>query len=87
MLNGEGADVVKNAVAGLTCNAGDHKELAKAVLNLSKKSSEERKAMGANGLALSASEFGRGSLINRLEGWLQSLSFPASATKKRSEAR
>ncbi|MDQ0072570.1 glycosyltransferase involved in cell wall biosynthesis [Variovorax boronicumulans] len=87
MLNGEGADVVRNAAAGLTCNAGDHKELAKAVLELSKKSAEERRAMGANGLALSASEFERGSLINRLEGWLQSLSFPASATKKQSEAR
>lgn len=87
MLNGEGADVVRNAAAGLTCNAGDYKELAKAVLDLSKKSAKERKAMGANGLALSTSEFERGSLINRLEGWLQSLSFPASATKKQSEAR
>lgn len=87
MLNGEGADVVKDAAAGLTCNAGDHHGLANAVLELSQKSAEERKAIGANGLALSASEFERHSLISRLEGWLQSLSYPAKSVKKESEAR
>lgn len=87
MLDGEGANVVKDAAAGLTCSAGDHHGLANAVLELSQKSAEERKAMGANGLALSAREFERHSLIGRLESWIQSLSYPAASVKKKGEAR
>lgn len=87
MLDGEGAQVVTNARAGLTCNAGDHKGLADAVLELSQKSVEERKAMGANGLAVTASEFERGSLIGRLEAWLQALSHSATSVQNRGAAR
>lgn len=75
MLDGEGADVVKNGRAGLTCPAGDHKALANAVLKLSGMSFNERKAMGISGVATSRKEFGREILIGRLETWLAQLRF------------
>lgn len=73
MLNGEGAEVVKTSNAGLTCAAGDHLGLAAAVLKLSEMSNQEREAMGRNGLNVSAREFDRDTLIDRLEGWLEKL--------------
>ena len=73
MLNGEGAEVVKNSQSGLTCAAGDHAGLAAAVLKLSEMTHEERGAMGRNGLNASASEFDRKALMNQLEGWLEKL--------------
>lgn len=73
MLDGEGAEVVRNANAGLTCAAGDHQGLANAVLKLSGMSTEQRRAQGLNGLALSETDFGRNTLIDRLEGWLKTL--------------
>ena len=73
MLNGEGAEVVKNSQSGLTCTAGDHAGLAAAVLKLSEMTNEERGAMGRNGLKASAIEFDRKALMNQLEGWLEKL--------------
>jgi glycosyltransferase involved in cell wall biosynthesis len=73
MLNGEGAEVLKTANAGLTCSAGDHLGLAASVLKLSEMSNEEREVMGRNGLNVSAREFDRDTLIDRLEGWLEKL--------------
>jgi glycosyltransferase involved in cell wall biosynthesis len=73
MLNGEGAEVVKNSQSGLICAAGDHAGLAAAVLKLSEMTSEERATMGRNGLSVSAREFDRDTLMNQLEGWLEKL--------------
>jgi colanic acid biosynthesis glycosyl transferase WcaI len=73
MLNGEGAEVVKNSQSGLTCAAGDHAGLAAAVLKLSEMTNEERGVMGRNGLNASASEFDRKALMSQLEGWLEKL--------------
>lgn len=73
MLNGEGADVVRNSGAGFACAAGDHEGLAAAVLRLSLLSEQELEAMGRRGLALSATEFDRETLIGRLEGWMDGL--------------
>ena len=73
MLNGEGAEVVKNSQSGLTCASGDHAGLAAAVLKLSEMTNEERGAMGRNGLIASASEFDRKVLMNQLEEWLEKL--------------
>lgn len=74
MLNGEGAEVVKNSKSGLTCAAGDDEGLAAAVLNLSVMMDEQRRVMGENGLDLSGREFHRSTLMDRLEGWLEQLS-------------
>jgi glycosyltransferase involved in cell wall biosynthesis len=67
MLNGEGADVVDRAEAGMTCNAGDSHGLAEAVLRLAAMTPQERQAMGNNGLAASAEQFDRDRLITQLE--------------------
>lgn len=70
MLNGEGADVVRQANAGLTCNAGDAEGLANAVLAMAAMTPAERASMGNNGLQTSASQFDRAGLITQLEEWL-----------------
>lgn len=70
MLNGEGADVVERAQAGLACPAGDHQALAQAVLRLAAMSPAQRAEMGVNGLRASAAQFDRATLISALERWL-----------------
>ncbi|MEI2622716.1 MAG: glycosyltransferase family 4 protein [Giesbergeria sp.] len=67
MLNGEGADIVKNSKAGLSCDAGDHKALAAAVLRISQMTGAERELMGSNGKNYSADQFDRKLLIDRLD--------------------
>jgi colanic acid biosynthesis glycosyl transferase WcaI len=73
MLNGEGADVVNRANAGVTCRAGDAHGLAEAVLRLCDLPEEQLCRMRENALALSAHEFNRKALITRLEMWLEGL--------------
>ena len=70
MLDGEGAAVIRDAQAGLTCEAGDDASLANAVLALSAMSPSERKQMGLNGRKYAQQEFGRIQLIGRLEALL-----------------
>jgi glycosyltransferase involved in cell wall biosynthesis len=77
MLNGEGADVVRNSRSGLTCAAGDHAGLAAAVLKLSQMTTEEQEAMGRNGLDASVREFDRDTLIGQLEEWIEALKVEA----------
>ncbi len=73
MLNGEGAEMVKNSGSGLTCAAGDHAGLAAAVLKISEMTNEEQDTMGRNGLDVRVREFDRGTLIDRLEEWIEQL--------------
>jgi colanic acid biosynthesis glycosyl transferase WcaI len=73
MLNGEGAEVVKNSQSGLTCAAGDHVGLVAAVLTLAEMTDDERDTMGRNGLDVSVREFDRDTLIDRLEEWIGEL--------------
>lgn len=82
MLNGEGAELVKNSRAGLTCAAGDHAGLAAAVLTLSQMSRQEQDAMGRNGLGASAREFDREKLIDQLEEWINTLKDEALLSSK-----
>lgn len=67
MLDGEGATVIKNAKAGLVCEAGDSNALARLVLKLVALSPEERKQMGLNGIQYSNKEFNRVQLMDKLE--------------------
>jgi glycosyltransferase involved in cell wall biosynthesis len=71
MLDGEGAQVITDANAGLVCSAGDSAGLASAVLKLAAMSRNERDDLGANGRAFAQREFGRDSLMDRLESLLQ----------------
>lgn len=79
MLNGEGADVVRQARAGLTCGAGDHEGLANAVLTMASMTPSERSAMGRNGVEASVAQFNRERLISQLEQWLAEIQSCPSA--------
>ena len=70
MLDGEGAAVIRDAQAGLTCEAGDGAGLAQAVLALAAMPTAERKQMGLNGRNYAQQEFGRAQLMDRLEALL-----------------
>lgn len=70
MLDGEGANVIRDAQAGLTCDAGDSGGLAKAVLALAAMPLNERKKLGWNGQKYAQQEFGRSQLMDRLEALL-----------------
>lgn len=73
MLDGEGARVVSESGAGLTCKAGDSAALAGLVLQLAALPLAQRQAMGARGQAYAAAEFDRTVLINRLQDWMREL--------------
>jgi colanic acid biosynthesis glycosyl transferase WcaI len=73
MLNGEGAELLSQAGAGLSCAAGDSVGLAQVVLRMVGMKEAERLAMGQRGKALYAKEFERQFLLGRIEGWLLDL--------------
>jgi colanic acid biosynthesis glycosyl transferase WcaI len=70
MLDGEGAAVIRDAHAGLTCEAGDGAGLAQAVLALANMAPLKRRRLGLNGQKFAQQEFGRTQLMDRLEGLL-----------------
>ncbi len=70
MLNGEGADIIEKAQAGLTCPAGNSQQLAEIVLKLSLMPLDELQRMGNNGKILNETTFNRKRLISQLEEWL-----------------
>ena len=67
MLDGEGAAIIRDAHAGLTCTAGDSSGLVLAVLECASMSSEARQQLGRNGREYAQKEFGRIQLMDRLE--------------------
>ena len=71
MLDGEGSAVIRDAKAGLTCAAGDGAGLADAVLKMADMNFDERHQLGHNGRQYGQQEFGRGLLMDRLEGLLR----------------
>lgn len=73
MLDGEGAQVVEQGGAGLTCAAGDAGGLARSVLALAAMPEAERRVMGQRARALAAAEFDRTGQIDKLEGLLTGL--------------
>jgi glycosyltransferase involved in cell wall biosynthesis len=72
-LNGEGAAVIQEAQAGLTCMAGDAEGLAALVVQMSKMSLIDRKKMGINGLKFSKREFDRQMIVDMTESHLMGL--------------
>jgi colanic acid biosynthesis glycosyl transferase WcaI len=71
MLDGEGADVIQRAQAGMVCPAGDGAALAASVERLAALSSEERERMGANGQVFARAEFDRSTQVSRLISLLE----------------
>jgi colanic acid biosynthesis glycosyl transferase WcaI len=83
MLDGEGADVIRDANAGLVCKAGSGQGLAEALLALSAMTPEARKCLGLNGLRYAQQEFGRAQLMDRLEVLLnEAVSISKAKTRK-----
>jgi colanic acid biosynthesis glycosyl transferase WcaI len=72
-LDGEGARIVEEAGAGLTCPAGDPELLAKAVLKLSSMTADDREKMGLRGRVYYENNFESHMLLDRLDGWLSEL--------------
>lgn len=72
-LNGEGADVVRAANAGLTCPAGKADALAEIVLKMAALPLSERQLMGNNGLEYSNREFDRRMVVDLAEKYCSGL--------------
>jgi glycosyltransferase involved in cell wall biosynthesis len=79
MLDGDGADVVRAADVGYAVPAGDWNGLVEAIRRLAAASPAERARLSQNGLAYSAREFDRATLMTRLEENLIALASAKSA--------
>ncbi len=73
MLDGAGADVVRESGAGLACRAGDYMGLASAVLEVSRMTLDERREFGRSGRAFSRREYSRDSLLDVLAALIREL--------------
>ena len=73
MLDGEGADLIRESGAGLVSPSGEANLLAANVERLAAMSVRERAVMGKKGQSFSKSQFDREMLVGRLEGWLNTL--------------
>ncbi len=74
MIDGEGARIVEESGAGISCPAEDAEALAEAVLDMVGKSREEREAMGLKGRQYYEMNFDRALLFKKLESWMRDLS-------------
>ena len=70
-MDGEGAQMIEDAGAGLTAPASSPAKLAECVEALYEMPEEERKRLGASGRAYCEEHFDRERLLSRLEGVLQ----------------
>jgi colanic acid biosynthesis glycosyl transferase WcaI len=73
VLDGEGAQVIQEAQAGYTCNAGDASALAEAVCRMADLSPAQRSAMGKSGKLYYDSQFRKELLMDTLEGHFKTL--------------
>ncbi len=73
MLDGEGATIIREADAGLVCEAGNGQALSAIVKQLSQMPAKRRSEMGWNGKQYALNEFDRKTLIKRLEKWMYSV--------------
>lgn len=69
-LEGEGANIVQDAGAGICVLPGDPQALAAAILKLYAMSSAEREFMGKSGRVFFEKHFDRDVLLNKLENWI-----------------
>ena len=70
ILDGEGARIVEEAGAGMTCRAGDGRALAEAVLSMARLDPHTRAEMGTQARAYSLAHFDREQIFRRLEAWM-----------------
>ena len=72
-LDGEGARIVDESGAGLSCPAENPKALADAILKLYRMSKADREEMGQRGRKYFEANFEREMLLDRLEGWMKEI--------------
>lgn len=70
MLDGEGAEVIQAAKAGVTTHSGDSLGLARAVEGIAALTIEARNQLGINGKRYAEQEFSRNKLIEQLDVFL-----------------
>lgn len=70
-LDGEGANLILEANAGLACPAEDADSLASAVLKLYNMDEKERETLGKNGREYCLANFDRALLFSTLEQWMK----------------
>ena len=70
-LEGEGAEVVKEAQCGVVCQTNTSAELVNSIMKIYHMSEFDRNKLGANGLAYSEKNFSRGKLFNKVEEILE----------------
>jgi glycosyltransferase involved in cell wall biosynthesis len=73
-LNGEGARIVQDAGAGVSCSAGDAAALAAAAVRLFEAGEDARREMGENGRRYAERQFSLDGLANELIAQLETLS-------------
>ena len=73
MIDGEGATIIEEARAGLTCAAEEPSRLAKNIIKMSELSVGERKKMGSNAVKYYCENFERNALLNKIEGVFNTL--------------
>ncbi len=70
MLDGEGARIVDDSEAGISCRAGDSAALAAAVERMADMPAAELEQMGRNGKAYFDMNFARDRVLDHLDAWL-----------------
>lgn len=69
MLDGEGANVIRESGAGFNCAAGDYAGLVRCVRKMMSCNARERLEMGQRGREYASREFDRAYLISKLESF------------------
>jgi colanic acid biosynthesis glycosyl transferase WcaI len=80
MLDGEGAEIVREAGAGVAVPAGDSEALALAIETLMGMTPEQRAELGANGRSYALAHFRLETLLKQLETWILEIGPKASTT-------
>lgn len=70
-IDGEGASIVAESGAGVSCAAEDADQLAAAALALYRMPAAQREAMGRKGRTYFEANFEREMLIDRLQRWMR----------------
>jgi len=73
MLDGEGADIINESGAGLTCPAGTPKLLARNILQMYNMDQVELNKFGDNAITYYTNNFDRNLIIDRFERLFQSV--------------
>lgn len=72
-LDGEGAKIIQESGAGISCPADNYESLVEAVLKMHNCSEIERKEMGLKGRAYFEKHFTRNILLSQFEKWILDL--------------